>query len=47
LTERLRALRARDSELGAAIEDEELTAPRPEELDGLRARIRGAIDTGP
>src|SRR5262249_26263258 len=47
LTERLRALRARNSELGAAIEDEELTGPSPEELDALRGRIRGAIDHGP
>jgi hypothetical protein len=47
LTERLRALRARNSELAAAIEDEELTGPSPEELDALRARIRGAIDHGP
>jgi hypothetical protein len=47
LTERLRAPRARNSELVAAIEDEELTGPSPEELDALRARIRGAIDHGP
>jgi hypothetical protein len=46
LTETLWRLRARNSELAAAIEDEELTGPSPEELDALRARIRGAIDHG-
>ena len=47
LTETLRVLRARNSELAAAIEDEELIGPSPEELDTLRARIRGPIDHGP
>src|SRR5262245_36220571 len=47
LTERLRALRARNSELGYAIEEEELTRRSPEERDALRGRIRGAIDHGP
>ena len=47
LTERLRALRTRHSDLTAAIEDEELTGPSPGELEALRAKIRRAIEHGP
>jgi site-specific DNA recombinase len=47
LGERVRALRARHAELTAAVEEEQLTGPSPEELEALRARIRDAIEDGP
>ncbi len=47
LGERLRALRARHAELTAAMEEEQLAGPSPEDLEALRARIRDAIEDGP
>ncbi len=43
LAERLRGLRARKAELEAAIEDEQLTGPDPEQVEDLKGRIREAL----
>jgi site-specific DNA recombinase len=47
LAERLRGLRARQAELTAAIEDEQVIGPDPGQVEKLKARIREALLDAP
>jgi hypothetical protein len=47
LAERLRGLRARQAELTAAIEDEQLIGPDPDQVETLKGEIKEAMLDGP
>ncbi len=47
LAERLRGLRARHAELTAAIEDEQVTGPDPDQVETLKGEIKEAMLDGP